>query len=327
MPIEPSVAARLHLLEGLSSWDEAAADTEQAARLRAFLAAGRNYVGPRLRVEDSHITGRHGAIPIRIYQPLGSRPIGPGLVWLHGGGFTGGDLDTPEADTVSREVAYRAQATVISVHYRVAVGGVHYPTPLDDVVDAYGWSVEHADSLGIDPAMLVVGGASAGANLAAAAALVLRDQRGANQPRVVLLVYPPMHRELPQPSPEFQAKLEVLPAITRIRDAAYSAMMANYIGDRDDDRPTYAVPIEADLAGFPRTVLVTSEYDDLAPSGVAFAEKLRAAGATVSHTEIEGMLHGHLNEDPGIPAVQESFALLADAVMSCRTVKSQAPLR
>jgi acetyl esterase len=219
---------------------------------------------------------------------------------------------------VSREVAHRARATVVSVHYRLAINGVHYPTPLDDVVDAFRWSVKHAGSLSIDPARLAVGGASAGANLAAGTALVLRDHGDADQPSVVALVYPLLHRSLPQASPELAAKLEPLPAITRIQYAAYASMMANYLGDAQPGTAPYAIPMEAHLAGFPRTVLLTSEYDDLAPSGEAFAEKLRAARVMVSHIEVAGMLHGHLNEDPGIPAVEQSFQLLADAVTSCR---------
>ena len=76
----------------------------------------------------------------------------PALVWLHGGAFVGGDLDMPEADWVARQICDRAGAVVVSVDYRLAVGGVTYPVPHDDTVAAVRWVRDSAADLGIDPA-------------------------------------------------------------------------------------------------------------------------------------------------------------------------------
>ena len=109
--------------------------------------------------------------PVRVYRPPGaaSREV-PGLLWMHGGAFVAGDLDMPEAHVVSAELASRG-AIVVSVDYRLATATVRYPVPLDDVHAAWGWFADVTDDLGTDPRQLAIGGASAGANLAAAATL------------------------------------------------------------------------------------------------------------------------------------------------------------
>ena len=84
-------------------------------------------------VHDRTVPGPHGPVPIRVYRPADAR--GVGLVWLHGGAFHLGDLDMPEADVTSRAVA-GAGISVVSVDYRLAVGGVRFPVPSDDVLAA-----------------------------------------------------------------------------------------------------------------------------------------------------------------------------------------------
>src|SRR5688572_21877067 len=93
--------------------------------------------------------GHTAPIPIRVYRPAqqtGVLPLWeqPALVWLHGGAFMAGDLDLPEADTVSRELGHRAGAVVVSVDCRLAVGAVVYPVPHDDATAAYRWVVTNA---------------------------------------------------------------------------------------------------------------------------------------------------------------------------------------
>ena len=102
----------------------------------------------------------------------------------------------PEADHTSREICARSGAVVVSVDYRLAVEGVHYPVPNDDVVAAVRWAREHAAGLGADAERMTIGGGSAGANLIAGAVLRLRDE-GDPLPRAVILIYPLVHPELP----------------------------------------------------------------------------------------------------------------------------------
>src|SRR4051794_17839471 len=132
---------------------------------------------PAVTVDSVAVDGPHGPIPVRVYTS-GTGSDRPSLVWMHGGAFVMGDLDMPEADRTAREVADRAGAVVVSVDYRLAVGGVHYPVPLDDVVAVVRWVRDHPAELGLDPARIAVGGASAGANLATGAVLRLRDEDG-----------------------------------------------------------------------------------------------------------------------------------------------------
>src|SRR5882672_12700431 len=132
--------------------------------------------------------GPAGAIALRAYRPIGSSEgeILPGLVFLHGGGWTIGDLDTH--DVACRELCNRARCAVISVDYRLAPEH-RFPAAVDDTLAALRWIHANASALAIDPRRIAVGGDSAGGNLSAVAALVLRDAGG---PKLALqlLIYP-----------------------------------------------------------------------------------------------------------------------------------------
>ena len=99
MPIGPVIAARLPLLDGITSFTEAMADPEQRARLDEFMAIDIACAAPSVAVHDQQIPGPHGDIPIRIYtSDVDGATTRPGLLWLHGGAFIGGNLNMPEAD-------------------------------------------------------------------------------------------------------------------------------------------------------------------------------------------------------------------------------------
>ena len=107
---------------------------------------------PEVAVRSGAAPGPHGPVSVRVYEPSPAGGIGrPCLIWLHGGGFIGGDLDMREADWTAREICARAGAVVVSVDYRLAVDGVHYPVPHDDAVAAIAWVRDGAGELGIDP--------------------------------------------------------------------------------------------------------------------------------------------------------------------------------
>ncbi|MDE0546612.1 alpha/beta hydrolase fold domain-containing protein [Microbacterium sp. C7(2022)] len=127
---------------------------------------------------------------VRVYPAR--EPNGAGLVWAHGGGFAFGDVDMPEGDWVARQLAARG-TTVVSVDYRLAPvsgawasgrgdaprAGHHYPAASDDMIAAWTWACENASRLRIDITRLAIGGASAGANIAAGAVLRLLGRGGA----------------------------------------------------------------------------------------------------------------------------------------------------
>jgi acetyl esterase len=124
----------------------------------------------------------------------------------------------------------RAGAVVVSVDYRLAVGGVRFPVPHDDVVAAWRWVAAQASRLGVDPARLCLGGASAGGNLAAGAALRVREDGDAVRPARLLLVYSGLHPVLPEASPELAERLRELPPALRFLPADVERIHANYAG-------------------------------------------------------------------------------------------------
>jgi acetyl esterase/lipase len=262
--------------------------------IAAFAEPHDDYRLPDVAVEERRIDGPHGPVRVRLYRPAAT--TGAGLLWNHGGGFVGGDLDMPEAHVVAAELAARAGAVVASVEYRLATETVHYPVPLDDVHAAWLWFHAAAEELGADPARAAIGGASAGANLAAAAVLRSRDA-GEPLPAALLLAYPAMHFPTPALEDALAAEMRGLPRMLRFTAADIAFLTRAYLG-RLTDIPPNLMPGLANLRGLPPATLVLSEYDDLRGSGELFAAQLAEAGVPVTSTVAEGMLHGHLNLPP-----------------------------
>ena len=233
------------------------------------------------------------------------------LVWAHGGGFAGGELDMPEADWVASSLAARG-ITVVSVDYRLVGDGCRYPAPSDDVLTAWRWTVAHAAELGVDSARLAIGGASAGANLAAGAALRLLTEPGQSatpMPSGVFLAYPTLLAEQPAPDASLRALLDTNPAADRFRPADVRAMYEDFLGGPVDDAPLPAVPGRAagsDVAGLPPVLMINSEADELRVSGEVFAATLAGAGVPIEVVVEPGTEHGHLNR-PGEPAASASI--------------------
>lgn len=232
----------------------------------------------------------------------------PGLVWVHGGGFAAGDLDMPEADWVSRAFAVRG-IPVVSVDYRLAVDDrTRFPAASDDVLAAWSWTLDQAAELGIDVDRLVIGGASAGANLAAGAVLRLLGHAPAAPasvlPAGVFLAYPTLLAIQPAPDRELRAALDANPGADRSGPTAVRAMYENYLGSRVDEAPIAAVPGLAqalDLVDFPPSIMVNGDVDELRLSGELFAATLVAAGVPIELTLEPGTEHGHLSR-PELPA-------------------------
>lgn len=268
---------------------------------------------------DRQIAGPHGPLALRVYDSEATD--GPGLVWLHGGGFAFGDLDMPEAHWVGQQLAARG-ITVVSVGYQLApqfelrgspaVGrgtGAHFPVASEEVAAAFEWVHAHAAELGIDPDRLSLGGASAGGNLAAGASLRLRDAGGV-QPASVLLAYPTLHAALPEPTPELAAKIARLDAGSAFPPASVRAMNLNYVRDEALLVDPYAFPGGHDLAGLPPTFILNSDHDSLRSSGEAYASELAAAGVDLLLLREPGTKHGHLNQ-PNEPAATTSINRIA----------------
>lgn len=262
-------------------------------------------------ISDRTLHGPHGPLPIRVYAP--ATPAGPGLVWLHGGGFAGGDLDMPEADWVSRSLADRGIA-VVSVDYTLASdGGSHYPIPSEEAAFAFRWAV----ASGIAPGPWSLGGASAGGNLATGATLRLLHGEGP-VPALAVLAYPTLHAVQQAPDAALRAALDADADADHFGTDVVRAMYENYLGGPVDDAELYAVPGRAaasELAGFPATIMITSEVDELRVSGEEFAHALGTAGVDVEYATEAGTRHGHLNR-PDEAAASASLERVARRILS-----------
>ncbi|MFY9653878.1 MAG: alpha/beta hydrolase [Trebonia sp.] len=314
MPIHPAMSSRFPLLEGVPSM-QALMEDPRYAQVRDEFGAHPDYQVPDVRVRSDVAPGPHGPVPVRVYDDgdgagasaSGTRPC---LVWMHGGAFMAGSLDMPEADWTARELARRAGAVVVSVDYRLCNDGVHYPVPHDDVVAAVRWAGKSASSLGIDPGRVSVGGASAGANLAAGAALRLRDADG-QPPAGLIFAYGVAHSVIPPVSGEHAALMREVPAMLQFPPTATSFFNVNYLGGPVSEADGYAFPALADLRGLCPTLVLNAEYDDLRASGQAFAAALAAAGVDVRQVMATSMLHGFLNLPATIGPVSAALDLIA----------------
>jgi acetyl esterase len=209
-----------------------------------------------------------GPVPMRIYRPAGDA-LGT-LLFIHGGGFVIGDIDAYDAQC--RTLCAKADVVVVSIDYRLAPEHP-FPAAVDDAAAALDWVLEH------ESGPFVIGGDSAGGNLAAVTA---RPELAA-----VLLIYPvtDMANERPSVAENGEGML-----LTR-DDMEW--FHGHYLGGdeslRSDPR---ASPALGDLSEMPTTLIYTAEYDPLRDDGDAYAEALSAAGVKVIHRRFEGLVHG-----------------------------------
>jgi len=228
-------------------------------------------------------------VPVRVYRPFSSQSQKslPALVYIHGGGWTIGDLDTH--DVLCRSLCLQADIVVISVDYRM--GPEHkVPAAYNDTVAAFIWTATNAVSLGIDPSRIAIGGDSAGGNLSAAACLGLRDQAGTTvQPAFQLLIYPATIMWPDTASFHANGKGYML---TKESIAYYTD---NYLRDRDDAKDWRASPqLAASHAGLPPAFVMTAGYDPLRDEGLMYADALSQAGVPCQYICFERQIHGFI---------------------------------
>ncbi len=256
-----------------------------------------------LQITDANFDGPHGTVPIRIYQVPGTEPRS-GLLWLHGGAFMFGDLEMPESHWVAQQLA-DSDRIVVAADYRLAPipetlaahvpprPGHHFPVASEELTALFEALVD--TDLAATTRQWVVGGASAGGNLAAGVAMRLRDEKRAS-PFGLLLVYPLLHAELPKFRPELAAKVAQLPEASQSGPAAVAQLNLHYVGgDAEALSSPYAFSGGHDLEGLPATFVLNSDSDSLRASGEAFAAELALAGVDVQVINERGTVHGHIN--------------------------------
>jgi acetyl esterase len=281
MPVDPQIQALLDMGTGVP-----ATNTLSVADARAQYEARIALMAPAAEVAavtERTISGPGGDLKLRIYRPAGQGPF-PILAFFHGSGFVLCSLDTH--DGMCRNLCAGAGCIVASVDYRLAPEH-KFPAGLDDCVVATGWLAEHAAELEGDAGRLAVGGDSAGGNLAAAAALRIRDEAG---PALCgqLLIYPVTDYHTPG-TPSYRANAEGY-GLTRDTMVWF---WDHYLRDPADAAHPYASPLRArDFSSLPPALVVTAEYDPLRDEGEYYAEKLRAAGSRVVMSRWAGVNHG-----------------------------------
>jgi acetyl esterase/lipase len=255
-------------------------------------------------VETLTVTGAEGPLPARLYVPAES--IGPGLVYFHGGGLVAGDLDTHDA--LCRNLALGSGCRVVSVAYRLAPEH-RFPAAVEDAVAASADVIARAAEFGIDSERVALGGDSAGATLATLAAGAL-GRRVALQ----LLLCPVLDIEPGTESRRAYGQGYLLDAAMMARD------LADYLPDGPARADPRVAPLRAaDLAGMPRALIHTAEFDPLRDEGALYAAKLRAAGVPVAHRCHAGMIHHFYGLTGLVPAARSALGEIASGLGAALT--------
>jgi acetyl esterase len=274
-------------------------DGINAARQR-FRDLPRRPLHPELRVEDRTIEGPADPIGVRIYWPPTDpdrnprSPAPPVVVYLHGGGFVVGDLDTHDGSC--RQHAVGAGAVVVSVDYRLAPEHP-YPAAVEDAWAATLWVAEHGAEIGADTTRIAVAGDSAGGTISAVIAQRARDDGG---PALVfqLLWYPSTMWDPSLPSFTENATAPILDV------KAVAQFSVWYAGDNDlsDPPPGMAPGRATNLAGVAPAYIGVAGHDPLRDDGIRYGELLAAAGVPVEVHNAETMVHGYLGYAAVVPA-------------------------
>lgn len=277
-----------------------------ASEVRAGLAERRLSAAPlpaMARTEEFTLGSGHEEFRLRLHVPT-EAPVGL-IVYLHGGGWTIGDIDGN--DRLGRELAVASDHAILLVEYRKSPEHP-FPAALNDAWTATAWAVRNRERVLGGDGPLVLAGDSAGANLAAVTARRATAE-GSVHIDVQALVYPVADSDLSRPSylePENQTLLS-LPLI--------SWFWQNYLPDAKARSAPEASPLRAEtLAGMPPTVLITAEHDVLRDEGEAYAARLMSEGVPVIARTVSGQMHGFMSMIDELPASRRTIDFLAATI-------------
>ena len=278
--------------------------TPKQARI-AYLAGAEILDLPRApleRVENIQIPGPAGAMSARVYASSATQGL-PVLLYLHGGGFTIGGLETH--DSLCRQLALRSGAAVVSLDYRLAPEH-RFPAAVDDSWAALEWLGANAASLGFDAQRFAVGGDSAGGTLAAVSALHARDI-GLDL-KLQLLITPGTTAHADTASHERFAEGFLL-------DRKVVAWFFNqYLDDTQRSDWRFA-PLNADdHSDVAPACLILAEADPLVDEGIEYADRLRASGVPVQLELYRGVTHDFIKMGRSIPEASQALDACAAAL-------------
>ena len=285
---DPELSAMIELVPDINFGDPVAA---RSGMNEMMAALNPNIDESGIRIEDLTIPGPAGApeLPIRTYTPEHLTGTTAGLIYIHGGGFAVGNLDSEHGGAV--DLCRGLGIVIVSVDYRLAPENP-YPAGLEDCYAALCWTRENAANLNIDVDRIAVMGGSAGGGLSAALALLTRDRNG---PKLCfqLLGIPELDDRLQTAS---MVKFTDTPLWHR-PNAILSWQY--YLGDDHtpggDNVPYHAAPARAtveELVGLPPAYVTTMEYDPLRDEGIEYALRMLQAGVNVELHSFPGTYHG-----------------------------------
>ena len=241
----------------------------------------------------------------RLYTPRQTGKADPLLVWLHGGGWTIGSLDS--YDRTCRGLAAGADCRVLSVDYALAPEHP-FPAAVDAAMFVWETLLARTSDYGIDPARIAVGGDSAGGNLSAVLCHEAR-RAGLPLPCFQLLIYPATDMTGGFPSRKTYANGYLL-------EAPHMSWFGDgYAGEADRTDPRLSPLRYQDFAGLPPAAVHTAGFDPLQDEGIAYAGKLEAAGVPVVKRHYAGLIHGYFNMGGAVTAAKAAFD---DAVADLR---------
>jgi acetyl esterase len=351
MPLDPGLAALLDTMARMNMTGLSKGTPQEARaafRLVSVDARPPDFVIAVGEVENREIPGPAGPLAIRVYRPepnpapeLASGPASepasekdpdqatgagaeldpapdatpdgrPTLLFVHGGGWVIGDLDTH--DNQARRLCRDVGAVVVSVDYRLAPEHP-WPAAVEDCWAALAWVADHVADLGGDAGRIAVAGDSAGGNLAAVLARRSRDA-GAPALAAQLLIYPGIDLSTQDPAlypsraQNAEGKLLTGADIVWFSSAYLGIGPDGALPEGLDPAHPDVSPLKAaDLSGLPPAVVVTAEFDPLRDEGEAYAWALQEAGTEVVLARMDGMIHGFFDLGPASPAVEAAVAL------------------
>jgi len=257
------------------------------------------------RVENYQVPGPLGEVAVRVYYPDAGPQAMPALIYFHGGGWIVGDLDS--SDHAIRTLVKQSKIAVASVDYCLAPEHP-FPQPLEDCVSVSRWIRENGGVWGLDNRSLAIGGDSAGANLALATALDLRDQ-GENWLKFTLLIYGVYAGDLSTKSHRLFGNDDMGFGLQAMR-----RMWRHYIGDEPEAANCRAAPQNAELGGLPPALVIAAEMDPLRDDSRNLVQKMSDAGVQHEYREYPGVVHGFMGLTREFDLAVEAMGHAAEAL-------------
>jgi acetyl esterase len=251
------------------------------------------------QVETIEINGPAGPLRARWFDPRDGEALTGAMLFLHGGGWTTGSVDTH--DRLMRSLAAKSVRPVLGLDYRLSPEHP-FPAALEDSCGGFEWLIDQADALGINSKRIAIVGDSAGANIGLATALRLRTE-STHVPSVLTLFYPCL-------APDFGSNSYAAYGSGRygLSTERMIYYWRNYLGTLSGDPPFLAAPLRAPLESLPPTYVGFAELDPLADDSRRLAERLREAQVTYQLDCWRGAVHGFMQMTRDVPLAREAVS-------------------